>query len=190
MRWDRGRARLRRRVRLWRASLAKLLPRRAERELFSASVRHLDNRYFLQQTSGYFLPPACARERAALLLMRYLDSVQRSCLRRRGFFVVTGRSGRRFRVWARRRVPVELVDWRNVRPDHRPFLYCVNNESGVLPLADFLLELKLCLEADEEHFLLNSNPNFEQGHIEKKDLVRCYRFENPCRMRTIGSVDR
>jgi hypothetical protein len=42
---------------------------------------------------------------------------------------------------------------------------------AVLPLADYLLELKLCLEAVEEYFLLTSNPNFERRQIRR---TNCY----------------
>ena len=43
---------------------------------------------------------------------------------------------------------------------------------AILPLADYLLELKLCLEAAEEYFVVTSNPNFERGQIEKDQLLR------------------
>jgi hypothetical protein len=39
------------------------------------------------------------------------------------FFVVKGKSGRRFRVWARRQVPVVLIDSVNWRLRHDPWLY-------------------------------------------------------------------
>jgi hypothetical protein len=47
---------------------------------------------------------------------------------------------------------------------------------AVLPLADYLLELKLWLEAAEEYFLLTSNPNFERRQIEKNELLRKVTF--------------
>jgi hypothetical protein len=43
-------------------------------------------------------------------------------------------------------------------------------------LADYLLELKLCLEAVEEYFLHTSNPNFERRQIEKNELLRKVTF--------------
>lgn len=117
---------------------------------------------------------------SALLLAGHLKSSQRRCLRRSGFFVVKGKSGRRFRVWARRQVPVVLIDSVNWRPRHDPWLYSSTNDFAeniaVLPLADYLLELKLCLEAAEEYFLLTSNPNFERRQIEKNELLRKVTF--------------
>ena len=47
----------------------------------------------------------------------------------------------------------------------------ISENAAMLPLADYLLELKLCLEADEEYFLLTSNPDFMQGVIEKNELL-------------------
>jgi hypothetical protein len=154
--------------------LGNLLPQRAERELFSPLVRYLERRYVGRY--GVSAPDSDSRERAAALLARHLTSLQRHCLRKRGFFIVTARSGHRFRVWARRQLPVELIDGANPRPPHKPWLYCVTNdlsECGViLPLADYMFELKLCLEAAEEYFLLTSNPNFKEGLLEKHELAR------------------
>jgi len=180
MRSKRGRARLRSRVRLCLAKWHRFVPQRAERELFSAAARYYDNRYFCDNHyllhSGLFTAQTRPKERAARLLLRNLSSVQRRCVRRRNFFVVTGRSGRRFRVWARRSYPVELLDsTSNAGGIRESQLYCVNTELeeyGSLPLGDFLLELKLCLEADETYFLLNSNPNFQRGQADKELLVK------------------
>ena len=171
----RWRVRLRRRVRTCRALLHKLLSTRAEEQLFSLSARYLD-RSFLARYGPAFSCDRSGRDRAASLLARHLTSAQRRTLRNRGFFFVRSQSGRRFRVWARRQLPVELMSPANSSRDQLPWLYCVNNDlsdsEAVLPLADYLLELKLCLEADEKYFLLTSNPNFEDGRIEKSELLR------------------
>jgi hypothetical protein len=165
---------LRRRARVCRAFARKLLSTRAEEQLFSVSVRYLD-RGFLTRYGPDFACDRAARDRAARLLASHLTDAQRRTLRKHRFFFVTGRSGRRFRVWARRQLPVELISAPNSH-DQLPLLYCVNNDlsdsGGVLPLADYLLELKLCLEADEKFFLMTSNPNFEDGRIEKSELLR------------------
>lgn len=170
----RCRVRVRRRVRLWRASLGEPLPRRMEHQLFGPSVRYLERRFLDHYRVSRF--NSHSRERAALLLARHLSRSQQRCLRARGFFIVMGRSGRRFRVWARRQLPVELIDSAIMSPPHKPWLYCVYNDLSkgvaVLPLADYLLELKLCLEAAEEYFLVTSNPNFNEGAIEKNELLR------------------
>lgn len=167
----RGRARLRGWARRWSARFGKLLPQRAERELFSPRVRYLDRH------SVIYAHDAPSRERAARLLARHLTSVQRRCLRVRGFFVVRTSSGRQYRLWARRQLPVELIDERNRRAHHKPWLYCITTDSmlegeATLPLADQMLELKLCLEADEPYFLMTSNPNFIEGVSEKNELLR------------------
>jgi hypothetical protein len=168
----RARARLRRWGRQGVSRVAALLPPQAERELFSARVRYLDRHAVI------YVHDSAARERAARLLARHLNSVQRRCLRHRGFFVVTSRRGRRYRIWARRQLPVELIDARgNTHRHHKPWLYCVTTDGlaggeATLPLADQLLELKLCLEADESYFLVTSNPNFIEGVNEKNELLR------------------
>lgn len=171
-RWQ---VRLRRRARACRAFARKLLSARAEDQLFSLSVRYLD-RGFLSRYGPAFACDRAGRNRAATLLARHLSTSQRRTLRNHGFFFVTGRSGRRFRVWARRQLPVELIGAPSSSRDQLPLLYCVNNDlsdaGAVLPLADYLLELKLCLEADEKFFLMTSNPNFEDGRIEKSELLR------------------
>jgi hypothetical protein len=170
----RSRARMRRRVRLWLERFGKLLPHRTERDLFSRSVRYFERINFAGQPVD-LVPDAAGRERAAALLARHLTSAQRRCLRKRGFFLVVGKSGRRFRIWARRSLPVELIGSASMRRYGGPRLYCittdVSDEGGILPLADYLLELKLCLEADEEYFLLTSNPNFEEGRLEKNQIL-------------------
>jgi hypothetical protein len=160
----RGRVRFRRWARLWSAKLGALLPQRVERELFSPRVRYLDRHFII-----------CAhdvrsRERAARLLARHLTSVQRRCLRERGFFVVRIKSGRQYRLWARHDFPVELIDNHSSRPRHEPWRYCIAAQPALL-LADQMLELKLCLEADETHFLMISNPDFNEG-IAEKALLR------------------
>lgn len=172
----RWRVRLRRRARVCGAFVRKLFSARAEDQLFSLSVKYLD-RGFLTRYGPAFICDRGARDRAASLLARHLSGAQRRTLRNHGFFFVTSRSGRRFRVWARRQLPVELVTPpSNGARDQLPLLYCVNNDlsdaEAVLPLADYLLELKLCLEADEKYFLMTSNPNFEEGRIEKSELLR------------------
>jgi hypothetical protein len=179
----RCRARIRRRARLWRAGLANLFPRPTERRLFGRWVRYLDRRYldcWYLDSRGVPRFDSVSRERAAVLLAGHLSGSQRRCLCRSGFFVVTGKSGRRFRVWARRHMPVELIDSVNSRPRHNPWLYCIHNDPSegiaAVPLADYLLELKLCLEAAEEYFLVTSNPNFERGQIEKEELLRKVAF--------------
>jgi hypothetical protein len=169
-------ARVRRRVRLWFQGFGALLARRqVEREVFSPRVRYLERSY-LGRLSASSAPDFRSRERAAVLLADHLSTSQRRWLRRRDFFIVTAKSGRRFRVWARRQRPVELIDSTNARWRHQPWLYCVNSEltedGAVLPLADQLLGLKLCLEGAEEYFLVTANPNFEQGQIEKTELLR------------------
>jgi hypothetical protein len=170
----RCRARMRRWTRPWLKGLGKLLPRRAERELFGPFVRYFDKHHdcygaISTRDSG-------SRERAAALLAYHLTGLQRRCLRRRSFFIVTGKSGRRFRVWARRQLPVELIDSRNYQSHHEPRCYCITNalseDGAILPLADYLLELKLCLEAAEEYFVVTSNPQFKEGLIEKNELLR------------------
>jgi hypothetical protein len=170
----RCRARVRRRARFWRVGLGKLLPSRTEYQLFGPWARYLEQRYLDCYRTPHF--SSGGRERAALLLARHLSRSQQRCLRERGFFTVTGKSGRRFRVWARRQFPVELIHSKNSSPDHKPWLYCVHNDLSegvaILPLADYLFELKLCLEAAEEYFLIISNPNFEQGQIEKDEFLR------------------
>jgi hypothetical protein len=170
----RSRARLRQRVRLYLERIGQLFPHRTERDLFSRSVRYFERINFAGQPVD-LVPDAASRERAAALLAARLTSAQRRCLRKRGFFIVVGSSGRRFRVWARRSLPVELVDSGTLRRYSGPRLYCVttdvSDEGGILPLADYLLELKLCLEADEEYFLLTSNPNFEEGRLEKNQIL-------------------
>ena len=171
----RWRGRLRRRARSCRELARKILFVRAEDSLFSLSVRYLD-RGFAARYGPSFACGREARDRAAALLSSHLTGAQRRTLRDHGFFLVKGRSGRRFRIWARRQLPVELIVATNNSRDQLPLLYCVNNDlsdsSAVLPLADYLLELKLCLEADEEYFLVTSNPNFESGRIEKSQLLR------------------
>jgi hypothetical protein len=170
----RSRARLRQRVRLYLERIGKLFPHRMERDLFSRSVRYFERINFAGQPVD-LVPDAASRERAAALLAARLTSAQRRCLRKRGFFMVVGSTGRRFRIWARRSLPVELVDSGALRRYSGPRLYCVttdvSDEGGILPLADYLLELKLCLEADEEYFLLTSNPNFEEGRLEKNQIL-------------------
>jgi hypothetical protein len=54
------------------------------------------------------------------------------------------------------------------------FLHCYLQQLQALPSAfvGLLLELKLCLEAAEEHFLVIANPNFERGRVEKNELLR------------------
>lgn len=166
--------RVRSSARPWLRGFGSLLPQRAERELFSWLVRDLERR----PLAGYGAraPNRACRERAAVLLARSLSSTQRRCLRKRGFFVVAARSGRRYRIWARRQLAVELVDRDAAsRYPHKPWLYCIHNDfeetEGLLPLADYLLELKLCLEAAEEHFLITANPHFERGEIDRKELL-------------------
>jgi len=170
----RSRARFRKRVRRHLERIGRLFPHRTERDLFSRSVRYFERINFAGQPVD-LVPDAASRERAAALLSARLTSGQRRCLRRRGFFTVIGSSGRRFRIWARRSLPVELADDTSLRRYSGPRLYCVttdvSEEGGILPLADYLLELKLCLEADEEYFLLTSNPNFEQGRLEKNQIL-------------------
>jgi len=168
---ERGRARFRRWARHWVSRMHTFLPPQAERELFSARVRYLDRHAVI------YVHDSAARERAALLLARHLNSLQRRCLRYRGFFVVNSRRGRRYRIWARRQLPVELIDPRRTQAHHKPWLYCVTTDGlaegeATLPLADQLLELKLCLEADEDYFLVTSNPNFIEGVNEKNELLR------------------
>jgi|SRR5579875_1000728 len=169
--WARSRARWRRWARRWRNRLGRFLPSQSERELFSPRIRYLDRHAVI------YAHDSASRERAAQLLARHLTSLQRRCLRKRGFFSVTGRSGRRYRVWARRQLPVELIDGRHTRAHHKPWLYCITTDGladgeATLPLADQMLELKLCLEADEEYFLITSNPNFIEGVNEKNELLR------------------
>lgn len=169
-----GRARVRRFVRRFRQRVTKLFPVSTERELFGPWVRFQEQRYLV---CGHgVVSGRGGRERAARLLARNLNISQRRCLRRRGFFVVVGKSGRRFRLWARRDLPVELVNPADSKRVQNPWYYCIHNvaleDGGLLPLADYLLELKLCLEADEEYFLLTSNPHFSQGVIEKDGLLR------------------
>jgi hypothetical protein len=177
----RHRARMRRRGRLWRARLQKFSPAAAEKQLFGPWVRYLEGRCL----ERYHEPPfrRRSRDRAARLLANRLTSSQRRCLRRYGFFNVRGSSGRGFRVWARRQLPVELIDLASPEANHQPWLYCVHSEcaddGSILPLADYLLELKLCLEANEEHFLVTSNPNFENGYIEKYELLKAARESSP-----------
>ncbi len=170
----RSRARLRRRARRFLEGIGRLFPHRTERELFSRSVRYFERINFAGQPVD-LVPDAASRERAASLLASRLSSAQRRCLRQRGFFLVVGKSGRRFRIWARRSLPVELIDSVSPRRYSGPRLYCVttdvSDEGGILPLADYLLELKLCLEADEDYFLLTSNPNFEEGRLEKNQIL-------------------
>lgn len=159
----RSRARFRIWARRWSAKLKALLPQPAERELFSRRVRR-------RLHSGVTCD-AASGEHAARLLSGRLTEAQRRCLRRRDFFAVEAKSGRKYRLWARRQFPVELIDDRGPRRRHAPWLYCV--EAGRrLPLADQMLALKLCLEADEDHFLIAGNPNFAEGMTEKAALVR------------------
>jgi hypothetical protein len=167
--------RIRRRTRPWLNTFSSLLPQRAERELFSLLVRYLERRSLARY--GTWAPDSVSRERAAALLAQHLTTAQRHSLRKRGFFMVTSNSGRRFRVWARRQLPVELIDRSAASARcHKPWLYCIHTDfaevSGILPLSDYLLELKLCLEAAEEHFLVTANPNFERGRVEKNELLR------------------
>jgi len=170
----RSRVRVRRFARRFRRRVSKLFPVSAERELFGSRVRYLEQRY-AERALGLGSGRG-GRERAARLLARHLKSPQRRCLRRRGFFIVVGKSGRRFRVWARRELAVELVNSANSQHVQKPWCYCIHNgvteDGALLPLADYLLELKLCLEADEEYFMLTSNPDFIQGVIEKNELLR------------------
>jgi hypothetical protein len=177
----RCRIRLRQGARLGRVILARLLPRSVERELFSSFTRRVDDGFLHRY--GIFSLDRLARERAATLLSRHLTSLQRRCLRERGYFIVGTRSGRRFRIWARRQLPVELMDSDNCCRRERQ-LYCITvddaDAASVMPLADYLFELKLCLEADEELFVLTSNPMFDQGRIEKNRLL----------LRKAGGVER
>ena len=170
----RSRARVRRFARRLRKRVSKLFPVSTERELFGPWVRYLEQRY-VERSHGLGSGRG-GRERAARLLAGHLNSPQRRCLRRRGFFMVVGKSGRRFRVWARRELSVELVNPADSQHVQKPWCYCIHNgvteDGALLPLADYLLELKLCLEADEEYFLLTSNPDFTQGVIEKNELLR------------------
>ncbi len=153
----------------------KMFPHHAEFETFGPVVQFRDRRY-LGHCSGDVALDAVSRDRAAALLAAHLNGLQRSCLRRQGFFIVTGRSGRRFRIWARRQLPVELCNSQGASNRHKPKLYCVfsyrSDDDAVLPLGDCLLELKLCLESNEEYFLSVSNPNFKEGLDEKAELMR------------------
>ena len=145
-----------------------------EHRLFGLSTRYLERKFLDHYQVSRF--NSHSRERAALLLARHLSGSQQRCLRARGFFIVMGASRRRFRIWARRQLPVELIDSTSSSPRHEPWLYCIHNDLSegvaILPLADYLLELKLCLETAEEYFLVTSNPNFNEGAIEKNELVR------------------
>jgi hypothetical protein len=165
---------VRRRVRLWQSKFTRYLPSRKERQLFGPWVRFMERRYTDYDRTSRFNPDC--RERAALLLACHLSNAQQRCLRKRGFFIVRGKTGRRYRLWARRQFPVELIDSTAAVWGHKPWLYCIHNDlsegPAILPLADYVLELKLCLEAAEKHFLLTSNPTFEQGRLEKEELLR------------------
>jgi hypothetical protein len=85
---------IRRRTRPWLNTLSSLFSQRVEQELFSLLVRYLERRSLAHYDT--WAPNSVSRERAARLLAQHLTTAQRHCLRKRGFFIVTSNSGRRF----------------------------------------------------------------------------------------------
>jgi len=96
-----------------------------------------------------------ARARAEELLLRHLAPEQRAQLQERGCFVVTARSGRRYRIYRGRSHNVKLLD----AADREVKSYCAYPRE-LVPEGDVMLSQKLMLELAEERFLgiANSYP--------------------------------
>lgn len=88
------------------------------------------------------------------LLLRCLSSEQRASLERDKWFVVEGRSGRRYRVRDLGHTVANIDVLEGERVTHR---LCGHLQDGAIPLADHLLAQKLMLEGDEDSFLRLAN---------------------------------
>jgi hypothetical protein len=93
-----------------------------------------------------------ARGRAEDLLNRYLREDQRATLKERGWFLVEGKSGARYRIYRGRSHNVKLLD----AGDREVASLCAHPQM-VVPEADTMLSQKLMLELAEDRFLAIAN---------------------------------
>ena len=96
-----------------------------------------------------------AKKRALDLLLEHLTPAQRETFHKNSWFIVEGRSMRRYRVNARGSLAgnVDVLD-SNMKTIHR---LCAHCDIHSIPLGDQLLAQKLMLEFDEETFLRIAN---------------------------------
>ena len=108
-----------------------------------------------RQHAGLQAHSDAAKKRALDLLLEHLTPAQRETFHKNSWFIVEGRSSRRYRINARGSLAgnVDVLDGA-MKTIHR---LCAHCDIHTIPLGDQLLAQKLMLEFDEDAFLRIAN---------------------------------